>query len=46
VLFAPGAPHGDPAEHEHRDEGDHLQAARAAVPVDAERGDREQRRVR
>src|SRR5512133_638491 len=43
VLVAPGAPHGDAAEHEDGDEGEDLVADGAAVPVDADVCDRHDR---
>ena len=43
MLVAPGPPHGEAAEDEHADEGKDLEPVRAAVPVDGEIGDGEER---
>ena len=43
VLVAPGSPHGEAAQREHGDEREDLEPVRAAVPVDGEVGDGEQR---
>ena len=45
MLVPPGAVHREAAEDEHGDEGEDLDAVRAAVPVGGEVGDGEQRRA-